>query len=711
MSNIMRLNDSISSRKFFGRSSESSKLIGILKDQQGNTTLISGDRGSGKTTLINRSIDKFISLRSEEKRHRFGGLGILWSWTNINVIKCEVPLLPNNIKTDRIRETVLRLIVQTLVSEYKSKKIHEKLKLPLTYYRKLKEIENLLLYKRVIKKNEARLSLAKNNSITLGGSTEYELDLAYTDVELLLKSFFLRFSSYIDFIIVFDELDKYEDTDSDLKVIIKPHEYIKELKNLFTLTNANFIFTSTENYYQELDEKSKNNILELNNYKFSLFTHKILINHLEPSDFRQYFNYLFQYPENPRLNESLYLQLLYSTMWISNLYPSAAKKLLSDISYNESDGSSYVNLDTLSKDLAPYGNNIAGIEYIITEVYSKFAKTNNEYFNRFLYKSLKQIAQLIYSGRSLKFYDDNYFSLIYTDVRFLTAVQREDFLNTHFSPHSRPMLASSEKGWEYHLLQKDVVFKSTINSAIARIIWYFDAVGLIKASLDSNIKKTIQLTYIDTDLSLNKVLTSYRKSRSSYENLMRDIEKLHKTYTQRIKNTKIDKNHLKTINFIEKNQPWSLMSLARDVHADILKEYDNLRNRISYKILRDIQRVYPSESTRVEDDVLYLELGDKKFKVLVSADNESIKKAISEDKEKIICVNPTTPVDTSLIKNSVRLKYFYFETESLSDYSTVIQEIQAYLEAKMANKTYVRVKAQGKRRKALRQANPTKSDH
>lgn len=627
------------------------------------------------------------------------------SWMRIYTIAIEIPLLPNTTKTDKIRETVLRLIVQALISDYRSKNLFQRLRLPVTYYRRLKEIENLLLYKKVIRREDSKFSFAKYNSaFSLGKALEYEFDLTYADIELLLKSFFLKFSHNTDFIIVFDELDKYE-SPSDDNLVIKPHEYIKELKNLFTLTNAKFIFTSTENYYQEIDEKSKTNVLELSDYKFSLFTHKLLINHLEPDDFSKYFDHMFiKNQKLPDSTKDLYNHLLYSMMWISDLYPFAAKKLLSEIAYTDNDGSSYVDLVTAESDLKSYGNNISSIEYIVTKVYGQFAKENDEYFNRFLYKALKKVARVLYSGRIIEFSRHNCFALILDDLEFYSDAEKRNYFQKKFSSNDIPKLSQDETGWESQLIHRDNIFKEHINLATTRLIWYFDAIGIIRVTQTSD--NMVRVIYVDDNFPLAKTAKRFNDSKKEYQKLARQFSSSRKLYLERIKHAKIqDAPALskKQIPPLNSNRKWSLLSIEQNSYKDLTASHDLLRTMIAEKIISDISMDFPSAVDKIEGHALQLSFKEKTFRILVSVDNEVVSSALSENPTyKIICINPTTLNDSELIRNNQRLKYFYFETDSLVDYPHMLEDINKYITAKVESKPYTRVRVMSGKRSRTR---------
>lgn len=693
--------------RFFGRQNELGKLITILNNSQGSITLVSGDRGSGKTSLIREAIQRIAKLKSRRGSQRLFGLACIWSWAREHTITLDIPLLATTTPKEKSRETILRMIVHTLISDFKAKNAIQRWQLPLTYKRRLKSLEATLLYSKVTRKRSRDLQLGHSGQkLGFGGSHEYELDLTYADIELQLRDFLKRFSRHIDFYVIFDELDKYETNEEEAYDAshadpaidhMKPHEFVKELKNLFTLSNAKFIFTATENYFQEIDEASRDNRLRLKHYKYSIFTHKILISHFEPSSYELYFDHMFSREGDfTNSQDEPYIILKHKLMWISDLYPFATKKILFDLSKSRDDGTAFIDLTSIDNDLSVYGNNVANIESVLLKTYEDHAAENDAYFNRFLYKSLKKAADTIIASESIVLNKSNFISLLYFDMNFKDETERKVFFEVEHHESNIPVFINDGDTWEKQLLRRDRMFKDGINSALATFIAYLDTSFLASVSQHSKRLSEIILSYnpepqdfTTTSYFLSESLSATIKAAEKRRN------NLFRMLTRKISNTgiKFDLQPLITSNNkgrsasgIEYSLGWSLPSLIDEEIQRITQDTANFENRIADAITQTIKSDFSEllDPEAKKKQYVFMK-GKKRYQVLINPHAAGITYATRrKDIDKVLCINPQV---RGKINEDKKLIYFKFTKDDLSDYKDVMNDFDAYIRSEFKIKT------------------------
>jgi AAA+ ATPase superfamily predicted ATPase len=662
--------------QFFGRGNEVEKLLATLSNEAGSTVLVAGDRDSGKTTLIREAVRRLKSNMSISFwKHPIQKLKLL---RRRSVIYLDVPLVPNTTKVDDLRNTVLSLMVQSLNAHHDLLSWREKWLLPFRYEHYLKKLYNSLTYKRRVEKKGASLTASlKGQGATLDKSIEQEIDMSVIDIELFLKNFFIRFADKVVFIIAFDELDKYSEVDDGSAKAIEPHHYIKELKNLFTLSKAKFIFTATENYYRTVDEKLKSNAGKLDDYKFSLFMQKILINQLSPDDFKDYFEHLCIMQVKEADDVARYEILLLSVMWISNMYPFAAKKLIKEFAIDSGE-ESYIDLIEAMNELLKYGENLASLHFVMNTVYKTYANNADDYINRYLYKSLKKVTTYFYRGNAIKINRNNLSGIIYSDLEFSTTAEADSYLLTEFVPTREPDLDSSEDGWESYVFDLNNVYVKKIHDAITQLVWLFEKAGLVITANTDSIS-LVEIAYSSDSQSKHSVEEAIKNISRTTDEYKKTRDEIREIRDARLKSYDpgIEKPKLVTVMYgdnksvagTEFGDSWMFNS---DFSSDI---------KLLRKFIADLDALLPAHiaeqvrthlgSTIPASDPVDWELTANEYsaKMLFAPTKEEIESNIAnQEYDKVIVINAQEK-----IHNPTKIKYFDID----GNWSNLVSEIDA----------------------------------
>jgi len=569
-----------------------------------------------------------------------------------------------------------------------------------TYFFRLKRLERTLKYSKITRKSNGGIDVNRwNTKLALGIVHEYELDLTYIDIELLLREFFKTFSRHMDFYVIFDELDKFEakaetetktkdetkstQTSTELK---KPHELVRELKNLFTTSNAKFIFTSTGEYYQEISEVEQDPQLGPLNYKYSIFSHKILIGHFEPNAFNSYLDYLLKpYEELTAIQQEPYEILKYKLMWITDLYPLATKKKLFEVSQSRDDGTMYVDLVNIETSLLIQGENVDSLMYVLIQTYNDFTSDNDAYYNRTLYKSLKHVANLVLSRKKITFRKANAFSLILHDVTFSDDNQRKKFFLSDYPQYLSPNINETTDAWIQQLMRRDSVFKQSINKAVITFVAYLDIADLIDVTQSTSdvasvtfIQSTGSTNFIDTETLMTFPLDEIKKREKRQDQLVRSIMRRANNTNIKIKlpeNLAV-KHDLRVKDMLSLG--WNLFSILT-TEQDILTEQEAiLENKIASKIMSSIEDKFIDfvDPSKRRNEYIFTKDGNR-YQILMNPHQEGIKYASRrKDITHVICINPKVH---ERLRKTKKVSYFKFKA-NMSDYDEVMRSINNYLE-------------------------------
>lgn len=588
---------------FVGRSAEKARLIDIIADEKGGTLLVAGNRGSGKTTLVLSAIKEVGKLK---KLWRRGGI------MPFRTTFVSVPLISTKVADEDLRGLIIRSLIHALHAEAWSSPWKLLLGRPVGYLWRLRKLTRQTRYKSIIEKRGYNLNLSVSNSgSALNRTFEAELDLSTINLELRLHDLLLKYSSNLHFIVLFDELDKLHDR--------TPDDYIYELKNLFTLTYTHFIFTSTEEYFRELeDEKIK---LDDNvSVRETIFTHKILINQLSPGDFVALVNKLMP----GHANELDFEELTQALMWESDMLPAKLFKILREIA---EPGGKILDLEHAARDLSEVWTHGTIMHKILADIYEEFKHGSRGYYDRYLYRALKHAA---FSLREMTARVENRYNntaLLFNNEEFVNKDARSEYVNDEHHKLNKPLLTNATWKTRIFDLSWDEVTK--IGKAIDELIWRIDRLGLLV--IENNSYHFIE--YSDTNFSDVYELKEKLKLPTSQE---RRNKKMIDSLQARLKNAdinaqiaKLDLNGLRDQSHSSSlaNAYYSFTGDKRDrlhrfVHEDMIKigeKAEEITDLYSEILRTRLDADFILKPIRFED-----ELKGTKYIALSSKENKNI---------------------------------------------------------------------------------------
>lgn len=391
------------SEKLIRRESELKRLNDFLSNSKGGSILLAGDRGSGKTTLVNLAITKF----RENQKPKF-----LRRLFLDNQIVLYIPLIiqsfdPNNkSKQEELpyRRLLLRTIARSMESELLTRR-YSKLDLPMRWFRSIGYIQSVRKLKPLVDSTNLVRELSSKGSLKSLGSISYNwqqnIDISDAVIEMKLRGIFTTYSKSNSIIIVIDELDKLEDTG------FKPESIALLLKNLFNDTGVHVIFISNEPTINRVQQRIKQ---EPFCAEHTLFRDIILLNHLHPSEMVNIIN-----EEIQNLSKADKRQAIASMSLISQLMPYNISLLRQKLGI---DGENI--LSKLQNELGDYRYLYEStIHLFINHLYEKYSKNYDQYHNRILYKALTEASNNLFN-REIRYINwETIDSIFYTSNIFI----------------------------------------------------------------------------------------------------------------------------------------------------------------------------------------------------------------------------------------------------------------------------------------------------
>ena len=370
------------SEKLIRRESELKRLNDFLSNSKGGSILIAGDRGSGKTTLVNLAITKF----RENQKPKF-----LRRLFLDNQIVLYIPLIiqsfdPNNkSKQEELpyRRLLLRTIARSMESELLTRR-YSKLDLPMRWFRSIGYMQSVRKLKPLVNSTNLVRELSSKGSLKSLRSISYNwqqnIDISDAVIEMKLRGIFTTYSKSNSIIIVIDELDKLEDMG------FKPESIALLLKNLFNDTGVHVIFISNEPTINRVQQRIKQ---EPFCAEHTLFRDIILLNHLHPSEMVKLINKeIHNLPEEDNKR-----QAIASMSLISQLMPYNISLLRQKLGI---DGENI--LSKLQNELGDYRYFYESTMHLfINHLYEKHSKNYDQYHNRILYKALTEASNNLFN--------------------------------------------------------------------------------------------------------------------------------------------------------------------------------------------------------------------------------------------------------------------------------------------------------------------------
>ena len=376
-----------SSEKLIRREAELKRLNNFLSNPKGGSILLAGDRGSGKTTLVDIALDEFRDINARKsKKSKHSWRWLLWN----NKIVLYIPLIiqsfdpSDNNKQEELsyRKLLLRTIARSMESELLTRR-YSKLDLPMRWFRSIGYIQSVRKLKPLVNSTSLVHELSSKCSLKNLGIISYNwqqnIDISDAVIEMKLRDIFTTYSKNNSIIIVIDELDKLEDTG------FKPESIALLLKNLFNDTGVHVIFISNEPTINRVQQKIKQ---EPFCAEHTLFRDIILLNHLHPSEMVNIIN-----EEIQNLSKADKRQAIASMSLISQLMPYNISLLQQKLGI---DGENI--LSKLQNELGDYRYLYESTMHLfINHLYEKHSKDYDQYHNRILYKALTEASNNLFN--------------------------------------------------------------------------------------------------------------------------------------------------------------------------------------------------------------------------------------------------------------------------------------------------------------------------
>lgn len=392
-----------SSEKLIKRESELKRLNDFLSNSKGGSILLAGDRGSGKTTLVNLAITKF----RENQKPKF-----LRRLFFDNQVVLYIPLIIQSSKAGNdntqeelsYRRLLLRTIARSMESELLTRR-YSKLDLPMRWFRSIGYIQSVCKLKPLVNSTNLVRELSSKGSLkSLGGISynwQQSIDISDAVIEMKLRDIFTTYSKSNSIIIVIDELDKLED------IGFKPESIALLLKNLFNDTGVHVIFVSNEPTINRVQQKIKQ---EPFCAEHTLFRDIILLNHLHPSEMVNIIN-----EEIQNLSKVDKRQAIASMSLISQLMPYNISLLRQKLGIDDEN-----ILSKLQNELGDYRYLYEStIHLLINHLYEKYSKNYDQYHNRILYKALTEASNNLFN-REIRYINWEFIdSIFYTSNIFI----------------------------------------------------------------------------------------------------------------------------------------------------------------------------------------------------------------------------------------------------------------------------------------------------
>lgn len=504
-------------KSFYGRDRERQRLEAAITNERGGTVLVSGDRGAGKTSLVNSVLEgkrkatrrKYSFLRLTRDyfvqvdlpfipKHLLNAVGNEADGADKNMQNVDQPA---NFRAD-MSSLVLRALAQTLVAENETRRrkwldIRRAWFRPIGYVVDLKKLDKLTKYINIKETRSRSFGIKKAISATDGLSQESELDLSDTIVEVTLRKLLQTYSPRMTFVFVFDELDKLEDNLLAIQIVVY-------LKNLFTQCGAHFIFITTELTYNRLEQA-----IQAKPYseEYTLFTERILLNSMPPTAFTAWISQLFNGDAMSDSESKSLSQLTRALSWETKNHPYDALRMLRESTVLRRK-KYYLNIDDLKKRMGTatwdtFGVLQSFIDYLVTE--------NREgadgYYNRYLYKALRVACQNLYNANDLLVSRRNALSLLYSSDEFADSndeAARKLTFSFSAPPVLTPPLGDDWREGLFKLSREQVV---RIERSLLDLLWFLDRVGGIEAGETGNGDNLLMVNFNDDTLSHDYLLS------------------------------------------------------------------------------------------------------------------------------------------------------------------------------------------------------------
>lgn len=403
------------------RDKEIARLLRFFNNTYGGILLLGGDRGSGKTKLIEMAIKKYQHGSRAE-----AGDSVVNFFTNprrltrSKLVKVNIPLIILDKKEQKniqevYRSLMMRAMLIGLEADLQGRHIMW-LDLPKRWFRSIGYVQKVYS----LKPYARYLTLSKTTSKALNGPSglpiapalqsafSAEIDLTDSTIEIKLRELLSQYSKIHDFIFIFDELDKLPED-------IRLESIVLYLKNLFSETGVHAIFVSSEQDLKRVVEKSSPDH-QPPKEESTLFADLVLLNNMNIDEFTKIVKARVSDLGDNNLDE-----LLYALALRTNRSPHELNKFFTRHGYSYPD-----LIHGLKTELG--GNRFSWfsvLQVLIEYVYKKYCGLYGENYDRILHEALQQTGTIILESGS------RYVNRIQTDSIFYTTnyFRRDDISN------------------------------------------------------------------------------------------------------------------------------------------------------------------------------------------------------------------------------------------------------------------------------------------
>lgn len=482
---------------FVGRKAELAQLGRFFTNTQGGAILIAGDRGSGKTTLVENSLQSLHEIESWYERYiRFFRQKRIIVRIPL-IIQDDIDQSPITFYRSMLMRAIARGLEQDLLSRRWSR-----FDLPNRWFRSIgyiQEIQRVLpfaKYTSIKKASTAKMDLSKSGLVAgLNNLTSAELEINDTVLEIALRHLLTNHKDNHDFIFIVDELDKL--TNQKAKFAVEDMAML--LKNLFSETGVHVVFISDEPSLGRITEKIRNNPFCA---EHTLFRNTILLNQMKPDDFEEMILPLIGPAGlNDRRKHVASLSLL------TKMMPSEVQRLQLRAGINIDD---IVTAQKNAMGTFEYSYS-STMQLLINHIYSDYCGRHDQYYDRILFKALNNAGNNLLNNRVRRVEWEKWDGLLYTSDLFRSP---DEELSAKSKGEYSGITSIPEIITQIEQLNSDA--QASIKTAIGHLFVILDRLGYLNLTLAD--ATSIQILFIGDTFTIENLpsdIESYKIPREA----------------------------------------------------------------------------------------------------------------------------------------------------------------------------------------------------
>lgn len=389
---------------FVGRESELARIARFFGSEQGGAILVAGDRGSGKTSLVEEAIIRLASGDGRYERY------VRYFRKRRIIVRVPLIIPDENIESVAAyyRSMLMRAITRGLEQDLLSRR-WSKFDLPNRWFRSigyLQEVHRVVPFAKYTSlKSSKKRAFKLSGNVVNGGIDELtasELEVNDTVLEMALRHLLTNNKSNHEFIFVIDELDKLNAQQHSIHV----EDIAMLLKNLFNETGVHVIFISDEPSLGRITEQIRNNPFCAER---TLFKDTILLNQMHPVEFGELVDYHIG-PTDAVTRRRHVASLSYMT----KMMPSEMERLQIQAG---ADVDSLVNAQRSVIGSFDYSY-ASTMQLIVNDVYTKYCGRHGQYYDRVLFKALCEAGNNLLHGLIAYVHWSSWLGLLYPSELF-----------------------------------------------------------------------------------------------------------------------------------------------------------------------------------------------------------------------------------------------------------------------------------------------------